>query len=166
MSGIARDGQDWPYLKPSGKLKPADAAVALITDEHGRYLVQLRDAKPTIFFPDHWGCFGGALEPGESDEEAVRRELQEELALELAPAPLTRFTTFTFDFSAIGEGTIHRSFFEVHVSASILPSLRLAEGQEVRLFPGLELLRAQVVPYDRFAIWMHYYRRELGGGSP
>ncbi len=26
-----------------------------------------------------------------------------------------------------------------------------------------QLLQACVVPYDRFAIWMHYYRRELAG---
>jgi 8-oxo-dGTP pyrophosphatase MutT (NUDIX family) len=154
---------DWPYLKPSGRLKPADAAVALITDERERYLMQLRDAKPTIFFPDHWGCFGGALEPGESDEAAVRRELLEELGLELPPEPLVRFTSFTFDLSSIGGAVIHRAFFEVRVAASILPSLRLSEGQEVRFFPGPELLRASVVPYDRFAIWLHCYRRELAG---
>jgi 8-oxo-dGTP pyrophosphatase MutT (NUDIX family) len=156
---------DWPYLKPSGKLKPADAAVALITDEAGRYLVQLRDAKPTIFFPDHWGCFGGAIEAGESDEEAVRRELDEELALKLPAAPLVRFTDFTFDLSAIGQGVIHRAFFEVRIEAAILPRLLLAEGQAVRFFAGPELLRARVVPYDRFAIWLHCYRAELAGAS-
>ena len=43
------------YLEPQGSLKPANAAVALIVDEQARYLVQLRDLKPTIFFPDHWG---------------------------------------------------------------------------------------------------------------
>jgi 8-oxo-dGTP pyrophosphatase MutT (NUDIX family) len=156
---------DWPYLKPSGRLKPADAAVALIIDERGRYLMQLRDAKPTIFFPDHWGCFGGALEPGESDEAAVRRELVEELGLELPREPLVRFTNFTFDLSTMGAGIIHRAFFEVRVAASILPSLRLGEGQEVRFFPGPELLRANVVPYDRFAVWLHCYRGDLAGAG-
>lgn len=156
---------DWPYLKPSGKLSPADAAVALITDERGRYLMQLRDATPTIFFPDHWGCFGGALEPGENDEQAVQRELKEELGLELAPECFVRFTTFTFDFSSIGDGVIRRVYYTAHVDASILPSLRLAEGREMRFFPAQELLRERVVPYDRFAVWMHCYRRELADGS-
>ena len=37
---------------------------------------------PEIFFPDHWGLFGGATEPGESDEQGLRRELMEELTLD------------------------------------------------------------------------------------
>ena len=45
------------YLEPQGPLKPANAAVALIIDEQGRYLVQLRDAKPDNFFPRSLGMF-------------------------------------------------------------------------------------------------------------
>lgn len=37
------------YLEPQGRLKPANAAVALVVDEAGRYLVQLRDAKRSSF---------------------------------------------------------------------------------------------------------------------
>jgi len=156
---------DWPYLKPAGKLAPADAAVALITDERGRYLMQLRDAKPTIFFPEHWGCFGGALEPGETDEQAARRELQEELGLTLPSEPLKQFTMFTFDFAPLGGGLVRRTYFELRVDAAILPTLRLGEGQDVRFQTAPEVLREQVVPYDRFAVWMHHYRRELSGAA-
>ena len=34
-----------------------------------------------IFYPGHWGLFGGAMEPGEAADAALRRELQEELGL-------------------------------------------------------------------------------------
>lgn len=150
-----------PYLKPSGPLEPANAAVALIIDESDRYLVQLRDPIPTIFFPDHWGCFGGALEPGETDVAGLARELREELGLDITNLPTTMFTDFTFDFAFAGGGVIYRRFFEVIVPADQTGSLTLGEGREMRWFAGPDLLTRQVVPYDRFAIWMHHYREDL-----
>ena len=101
------------YLEPQGRLKPANAAVALIVDEQGRYLVQLRDSKPNIFFPDHWGCFGGAIEPGETNERCLARELDEELGLDLSLFAVRHFTTFTFDFGFAGGSVIHRAFYEL-----------------------------------------------------
>jgi 8-oxo-dGTP pyrophosphatase MutT (NUDIX family) len=151
------------YLKPEGSLKPANAAVALIVDEAGHYLVQLRDAKPTIFFPDHWGCFGGAVEPGETDRNCLARELREELDLDLDHCAVRHFTTFTFDFGFAGGSVIHRAFYEVLTTGASLNCLELREGQAMQLFPGPQLLAMQVVPYDRFAIWMHCYRVELSG---
>lgn len=150
------------YLEPSGRLRPSNAAVALIVDEAGRYLVQLRDPKPTIFFPDHWGCFGGALEPGEDDIACLARELAEELTLDIAPLPVSHFTTFTFDVAFAGLGTVYRAFWEVRMPAARLADLTLGEGSDMRFFTGPELLASQVVPYDRFAIWMHLYRDRLG----
>jgi ABC-type polysaccharide/polyol phosphate transport system ATPase subunit/8-oxo-dGTP pyrophosphatase MutT (NUDIX family) len=149
------------YLEPQGPLKPADAAVALIVDERGRYLMQLRDAKRTIFFPEHWGCFGGALEPGETDEECLAREIDEELGLDLRQCAVRHFTSFTFNFGFAGGSVIRRSFFEVKADSALLAKLPLREGQAKKLIAGPELLAMQVVPYDRFAIWMHCYRHEL-----
>lgn len=44
-----------------------------------RFLMQLRDDLPDILYPGHWGLFGGHLEPGETPEAGLRRELDEEL---------------------------------------------------------------------------------------
>ncbi len=154
---------DAAYLQPAGPLQPADAAVALIVDEADRYVVQLRDAIPTIFFPDHWGCFGGALEDGESYEAGLARELHEELALDIAGLDVSEFTDFSFDFAFAGGGVIHRRFFEVRLPSSRIADLRLAEGRDLGVFAGPDLLARQVVPYDRFAIWMHCYRADLRG---
>ena len=46
-------------------LYPDDAACAIIVLSDGKYLMQLRDDKPEIFFPDCWGLFGGGVEKGE-----------------------------------------------------------------------------------------------------
>src|SRR6266487_1499884 len=89
-------------------LLPGDAAAALIELADGRYVLQLRDAKPHIFYPDHWGCFGGAIDSGETPEAALVREMGEELGLSLGKAALTRFTRFTYDFTFAGLGMIDR----------------------------------------------------------
>lgn len=41
--------------------------------------MQLRDDIPTILYPGVWGLFGGHLEPGETPEDGLRREIQEEI---------------------------------------------------------------------------------------
>lgn len=43
------------------------------------YLCQLRDDRPDIEWPSHWALFGGHVDEGETDMEAIRRELREEL---------------------------------------------------------------------------------------
>ena len=50
--------------------------------EHHKYgiLLQLRDDKTTKY-PLHWSLFGGRVEDGENDDEALYRELEEELLL-------------------------------------------------------------------------------------
>jgi 8-oxo-dGTP diphosphatase len=157
------DDQSGAYLEPQGRLRPSDAAVALIVDAGGRYLVQLRDAKPTIFFPDHWGCFGGALDPGETHEEALVRELHEELALDVTAHELCLFTTFTIDFGFAGGPVVSRTYFELRVANDLIGRLTLGEGRAMGLFAGSELLTKNMVPYDRFAVWMHCYRDKLAG---
>jgi len=58
------------------------AAIILENDE-GKFLLYLRDNKPDIPFPDHWDLIGGHIEEGETPEEALLREVKEELDLDL-----------------------------------------------------------------------------------
>lgn len=46
-------------------------------------LMQLRDDIPGIAWPGHWGLFGGHIEPGETPEIAVKREVTEEIGYTL-----------------------------------------------------------------------------------
>ena len=138
-------------------LTPRDASGAILLRDDGRYLMQLRDDKPGIFFPAHWGMFGGAIDGGETAEAALRRELHEELAIEVDA--IDYFTTLTADFAPHGYGIIARYFYEILLSPAQLGSLRLGEGSAMRWFDGDVLLRTELVtPYDAFAIWMHRTR--------
>lgn len=58
--------------------QPIIVALAILY-QAGHFLLQLRDNKPGIPYPGHWGLFGGHLEPGETPQEALRRELLEEI---------------------------------------------------------------------------------------
>jgi len=151
-----------PRLDCTSPLRPANAVAAIITVD-GAYLLQLRDSKRGIFFPAHWGCFGGACDPGESLEETLTRELREELGLKLGPAAFRYFTPFDFDLSFAGLERIWRYFYEVALKRPQLDDLHLQEGSEMRLFSADELLLNAVplTPYDAFALWFHINQGRL-----
>jgi len=151
-SPIHEEAMDF-FLGGEGRLKPADAAAAIIVVDEMSYLMQRRDQKPHIFFPGHWGLFGGAIEAEEDPATALKRELNEELGLDI-PGECRFFTDFTFDYGQ--HGTVFRRFYEVKIAGSALAHLTLREGAGMRAFPAVELLNmARVVPYDSFAVWMH-----------
>lgn len=140
------------FLSGEGKLKPTDAAVAIIVVDEMNYLMQLRDQKTNIFYPGHWGLFGGAIEPEEDPAAGLKRELNEELGLDVHNCRY--FTNFTFDYGH--HGTVFRHFYEVKIAGSVVTRLTLREGAEMRAFPPSELLNMhRVVPYDSFAVWLH-----------
>lgn len=154
-SPIFRADQFIPAIPQSPR--PSNAVAALLLHEDGRYIMQLRDGKPGIFYPGHWGCFGGAIEQDESPLDALRRELREEVELEVAGA--RQFTRFDFDFSPVGYAMVSRFYFEVLVPEAQFRRFILHEGADVQAFSGEHLLiTRRVTPYDAFAVWMHLNR--------
>ncbi len=71
---------------------PRHRVAIAILHQDDQFLLQLRDDIPGIFYPGHWALFGGHIEPGESPDAAIRRELLEEIGY--APAILTQFDLY------------------------------------------------------------------------
>jgi 8-oxo-dGTP diphosphatase len=60
-----------------------EISMVLLFDRAGRLLIYLRDDNSNIPFPNHWDFFGGHVEDGETPEQALVREVKEELGVEL-----------------------------------------------------------------------------------
>jgi len=106
----------------------------LIENREGKVLLQLRDNIPGIPWPDCWGTFGGQIEEGESPEEAIKREIMEELAYELSDAEY--FGNFPYDG------------YDIFMYRKIVPGLSLAdvtvrEGQRAAFFSLEELKKVE-----------------------
>jgi 8-oxo-dGTP diphosphatase len=60
-----------------------EIAAIIFENDKGEFLLYLRDNKPDIPFPGYWDLIGGHVEAGESPEEALIREVKEELNIDL-----------------------------------------------------------------------------------
>ena len=58
-------------------------AQIILENDNGEFLLYLRDGKPGIPFPYHWDLIGGHVEEGETPEEALIREVKEEIDFDL-----------------------------------------------------------------------------------
>jgi 8-oxo-dGTP pyrophosphatase MutT (NUDIX family) len=108
---------------------PVEVAIAILYYRH-QFLMQLRDNTPGIVYPGHWGFFGGHLDPGESPETAMWRELQEEI--EYVPPHLTQFKSDREDPHV----TRHVFFAPLVVP---LNQLKLNEGWDMQLLSVEEI---------------------------
>jgi nucleoside triphosphatase len=65
--------------------------VGLIHNRRGEWLLCKMPAQRGVF-PGQWGLPGGGIEPGEQAEDALRRELREEVGLEVSDIEPLLFT--------------------------------------------------------------------------
>ena len=102
-----------------------------ILQQGNQFLMQLRDDDPRILYPGHWGFFCGHIEPGESADHAVKRELIEELGY--CPRTLELFICQE-------ERTITRYIYHGYLEAS-LSELILGEGIDLALLNSSDIER-------------------------
>lgn len=109
---------------------------ALLVDENGKLVIQLRDDKPGLLFPAHWATLGGAIESGETPDESMKRELAEEI--EPAP-PVTFWRYFEHHFKARGETRMVANYVYVGKLPCDLEHVKSYEGQRLAAFTAHEL---------------------------
>jgi 8-oxo-dGTP pyrophosphatase MutT (NUDIX family) len=112
--------------------QPVHVAVAILYQEN-KFLMQLRDNIPNIIAPGCWALFGGHLEPGETPEIAVQREVLEEIAYELT------------DFTKFGIYSDEKAVRHVFQAPLLVPlnQLVLSEGWDLDLLTAEDINRGE-----------------------
>tara|TARA_B100000315_G_C14113982_1_gene379412 strand:- start:36 stop:455 length:420 start_codon:yes stop_codon:yes gene_type:complete len=118
--------------------KDINHTVKAIIHSEDKILLQLRDQKPNIFYPGVWGLFGGGVDDGEKPIDALKRELLEEIGLEIKSAKLL-FSWNHDKYNSI----LH--FFLVPLTVE-LEKLCLNEGQGMDLFSIEQIKRLPITP--------------------
>jgi len=109
-------------------LKPKSASIILL-DDANRCLLFLRDNKSEIPYPNRWDLLGGQIEPGETAEQAVRREILEEIEVTLDQPTLFRI----YD---LPDRTEHLYWQRANLAIETIP---LHEGQKLQWFSAGEI---------------------------
>jgi 8-oxo-dGTP diphosphatase len=78
---------------------PIDVAVGVLIDAEGRFLLTSRPEGKV--YAGYWEFPGGKVEPGETVEQALRRELHEELGITIGAAHAWQVTTHDYPHARV-----------------------------------------------------------------
>ncbi|MDD5110060.1 MAG: NUDIX hydrolase [Patescibacteria group bacterium] len=117
----------------------ADAVVLILTKDN-KILLQRRDEHAPKY-PNLWGLISGAIKPGESPEQALQREAQEELNYKVSRAKLL------WKVDRPQDGT--KFYFEAPYDGA---ELSVREGAGIVWWPSAEALRLAMIPHHRAAL--------------
>jgi 8-oxo-dGTP diphosphatase len=78
---------------------PVDVAVGVLIGNDGRFLLSSRP--PGKVYAGAWEFPGGKIEPGETVEQALRRELHEELGIEIGAVAPWRTSLFDYPHALV-----------------------------------------------------------------
>lgn len=129
---------------------------AILWTDDGRVLLQQRDDRPDLRYPGYWTLFGGQVEEGESPDQAIVRELIEELGLD--GQPLTPFEQYICPARSTPGVVVTTNHVYSGRLSRPFESLILCEGQAMALMSReqtvkLELAFMQKPVQERWFAW-------------
>ena len=128
----------------------------------GKILLQQRDDRPDLRYPGCWVTFGGHVEDGETPDEALRRELLEEIELEL---PMTLWRVDDYPMERDGQKIIVESFTYVGRIDRPAAEIALNEGQALG-YCGLEDLDNLEFGFDFEQLFRDFFAALAEGTLP
>ena len=124
---------------------------------NNKFLLQHRDNKKKIHFPNFWGLFGGKVLFKETSKECILREINEEINIKI------KKVNFFINIKSSAEylkPTRNINYYYVNIKKKP-KKIKIFEGQGFRFFSFDQLSKIQINPFDYSAISMFYYLRVL-----
>jgi 8-oxo-dGTP diphosphatase len=115
-------------------------ASIILENNKGELLFYLRDSNPHIPFPEHWDLFGGHIEGGETPEQALVREVKEEIDVDIK-----EFNFFKTYECFEGDAWPNIKYIYTGKINKPLDELTLKEGKRIQFFSKSE------IPHIKFA---------------
>jgi ADP-ribose pyrophosphatase YjhB (NUDIX family) len=123
-----------PHCGYGAYYNPKPVACAIPRDEHGRLWLLRRGFEPNV---GKWSMPGGFVDLGESVEDAAKREVMEEMAIEIAVEGLVGVYSRAED----------RTLVVVYAASALGIPSRTEEALEVRAFAPID------IPWQALAFW-------------
>ena len=142
--------------------EPDGACAILYTGS--KVLLQKRDHRPSRF-PNRWAIFGGEIEPDETPEETVCRELRQELGYQLSPNDLEKLGQFRVCVAThwpvvhYYRAALTRDLWDLLLE---LPKELEGEGDGLALYSHDEIDCLNLRCEDRVALERHFQGHEFG----
>jgi 8-oxo-dGTP pyrophosphatase MutT (NUDIX family) len=127
---------------------------AVIYTTEGRYLMQLRDDKPGLPLRNHWAFFGGEVDPGEAPQDAILREVEEELTFRTNNC--CWFHEAVYILPLHGRNVVRKAYYLIEIKPEEVDSMVLCEGADLKLMTVSEILTLnRVAPWDLSVALLH-----------